>query len=211
MSLNLLVTISATTALQWQSLLYKEGEHKIAKNSLRDTLPNMSKEFRISFMIKPSSYPNDPKSQLSVLHMTTGKESSIIPEMSIGSTQLRVAMRLNGQTVTKNLKPAPALNEWTEIQLEQIKNAAGEYVFTATMGGKPKVFTNDNKKPEEFYGVKVFAGNQWKTAADGHIKDLLIESVTGGIVSIFNYFLFYLCRWKTNNETKNCSAEYSKA
>jgi len=176
-SVTLLVTISATTALQWQSLFYKEGEHKIVKDSLLATLPKVSEEFRISFMVKPYRYT---KPQYSVLHMTTGSASSRVPEISIGRTQLQVSMRLNRKTVTKNLKPTPALNQWTQITLEQIKNSAGKYVFTATVGSKSSVFTYDNKVPEEYAGVKVFAGNSWKRPAYGHIKDLLIESVTGG-------------------------------
>ena len=170
--LILVLLMSASAAAQWQSIFSKPRAFSVSKANLLTTLTKVPKEFRLSFEVLPSGYTARHKS---LLHLSTGRAQDKMPELTVGSSSIKVESRINGQNVKKFLKPPPPAGQWTKVQVEQ-QVINGKYAFSITIGSKTTVLTRDNRNAEEFLGVKVYSGSPWASPASGQIRKLLVET-----------------------------------
>ena len=180
--------MSASAAGQWQNIFSKPRAFSLSKANLLTTLTKVPKEFRLSFEFLPSGYTARHRS---LLHLSTGRAQDKMPELTVGSSSIKVESRIGGKNVKNNLRPPPPEGQWTKIQVEQ-QVSNGKYEFSITIGSKTTVLTRDNKNPEEFLGVKVYSGSPWASPAAGQIRKLLVESkvdATGGEQSSFSHVL----------------------
>ena len=147
------------------------------------TLPTLSKEWRVSFEIKPKNY--DYKSYAQILQLTTGgKYGNIgdrIPALWIHRTRgIYISTYLNGNPAVGKAFPSkkPVLNKWTSIEIEQAKMGSN-YVFSLKVGGET-LWSVKNTDPREFSMVQVFASSDWYVAQEGSIRRFQIENKTPG-------------------------------
>ena len=164
--------------IQWTPTYALNGEHNIAKGSLLTTIPEMTKEWKITFEVKPTDY--SVSSYASVLHATIGgkggKIGDRIPAIWFHKTNgVLVATALDGEiSYSEHFKPLPPFGEWTKIEVTQ-SLVSSRYIFSVAIGNK-NVLAKQNTKPVEFSGVKVFSGSPWYSGQRGLIKNLKILS-----------------------------------
>ena len=161
----------------WASAFSLNGEHKIAKSSLLTTLPRLTKEWRVTFDVKPGKYH---RGWASVIHMTIGgkggEEGDRIPGVWFHKARgILISTALNGNPSYHHFsKPLPSVGEWIQMEISQSLLFSTRYVYMINIANK-NVLTKTNTKPMEFTDVKVFAGSQWYPGQKGSIKNLKIE------------------------------------
>ena len=169
-------------AMKWTKAFSLNGKHELSKDSLLTTLPKMTKEWKVSFEIKPTDYSFGGYSN--VLHLTIGgkglgssaKVGDRVPAIWIHKTRgVIVSSARNGRaaytTTIKGLLP-PA-GKWTAIEVSQ-SLVGSKYIYEISIAGKT-VNRVENRKPVELSNVKVYAGSPWYTATKGFLQNLEIE------------------------------------
>ena len=169
---------------EWTTAFSLESEHQIVQDSLLTTLPNMTKEWKVTFEINPTDYSF--RGYASVLHMTMGgrgvgssaEVGDRTPAIWFHKTRgVMVSSALDGKaSYNKFFRPLPLTGEWTRIEVSQ-SLVSSQYMYSIAIGNK-QVFTRPNKEPTELSEVKVFAGNPWDSAQKGSIRNLKIEIMT---------------------------------
>ena len=165
--------------LNWTNAYSLDGEHTIAKNKLLTTLPELTKEWRVSFEVKPTAFRNYPES---ILQLTIGGSGRKIgdrtPAIWFHKTRgILVASALDGKaSFSKWLKPLPSSGQWTRIEVSQ-SLVESKYIYNITIGDKEE-FSIQNKKPVELKKVKVYSGNPWHAPQKGSIRNLKIDIKT---------------------------------
>ena len=166
---------------QWTPTYALNGEHNIAKGSLLTTIPEMTKEWKITFEVKPTDY--SVSGYASVLHATiggrggnSGKIGERIPAIWFHATEgVYVATALDGKpSYSDHFKPLPPVGEWTKIEVRQ-SLVSSRYIFSIVIGNK-RVLAKENTKPVELSEVKVYSGSPWYSGQNGVIKNLKILS-----------------------------------
>ena len=108
-----------TPMTEWTTAFSFESEHQILRNSLLTVLPNMSKEWKVTFEVNPTHYSwNGWKS---ILHLTIGgkgvgsnaKVGDRIPAIWFHKTRgVLVSSALDGRvSFNKVFKPLPPAGE----------------------------------------------------------------------------------------------------
>ena len=172
-----------TPTTEWTTAFSLESEHQIVRDSLLTVLPNMTKEWKVTFDVNPTHYSwNGWKS---ILHLTTGgkgvgsnaKVGDRIPAIWFHKTRgVLVSSALDGRvSFNKVFKPLPPAGEWTRIEVSQIL-VSSRYMYSITIGNK--VFSKPNTEPVELSGVKVYAGSPWSLGQKGSLRNLKIEIKT---------------------------------
>ena len=165
---------------QWTTAFFLEGEHEIIKSALLTTLPNMAKEWSVTFDIKPADFRYSGFA--SIIHFTIGgsglgsgaKVGDRIPAIWFHRTRgVLVSTALNGlPAVSKFLNNLPPAGSWTSIEVNQ-RLVLSKYMFTITIGGKQtytnnmftvttgavQVYSRENIKPVELSNVNI---SKWK-------------------------------------------------
>ena len=169
---------------QWTTAFFLEGEHEIIKSALLTTLPNMAKEWGVTFDIKPADFRYSGFA--SVIHFTIGgsglgsgaKVGDRIPAIWFHRTRgVLVSTALNGlPAVSKFLNNLPPAGSWTSIEVSQ-RLVSSKYMFTITVG-KKQVFSRENTKPVDLSNVKVYSGSPWYVAQKGSLRNLKIDMNT---------------------------------
>ena len=159
-------------------------EHKLTKGHLLTTIPQLEKEWRVSFDFLANSY----KGIGQILHMTIGgkgygsgaKYGDRTPAIWTHSTRgLLVASGVRGKvSYAKFFKPLPSIGAWVNIEIKQ-EVEASQMIYSVTIGGK-KVLSTLNSKPSKFENVQVLSSSSWYTPTDGYIKHLVIENKNSG-------------------------------
>ena len=168
---------------EWTTAFSLESEHQIVRDSLLTVLPNMTKEWKVTFDVNPTHYSwNGLKS---ILHLTTGgkgvgsnaKVGDRIPAIWFHKTRgVLISSALDGRvSLNKVFKPLPPAGEWARIEVSQIL-VSSRYMYSITVGNK--VFSKPNRKPVELSEVKVFAGSPWYEGQTGSLRNLKIEMMT---------------------------------
>ena len=120
-----------------------------------------------------------------VLHLTIGDNTGTVgdrtPALWIHKTRgVYIATALNG--VASDAKffktKKPALNEWTRVEISQVK-IGHKYFFSVAIKGE-KLWFVENTRPKEFTDVMVFASSNWYAAQDGSIRHFEIENKVPG-------------------------------
>ena len=181
----------------WDTAYSLTGEHALADNHLLTTLPRMTKEWKVSFQVKPTDYSF--ASYANVLHMTIGgkglgsgsKVGDRTPAIWTHSTKgFLVASAVGGKfSYSKYFKALPSTDKWILIEVSQeMKENAMIYSITI---GENEVLSVKNSRPSEFENVQVFASSSWYSPVNGFIKNLLIENKNEGR-SKDNYIFLFL-------------------
>ena len=165
----------------WKTTFSLSYEHELAADSLLTTLPHMTKEWTVSFEVKPTDYSFT--GYANVLHLTIGgkglgstaKVGDRTPCIWIQKSRgVVISSARNGKVVyTKTFKSLPPLGEWTSIEVSQ-SLVGVKYMYSISIAGK-NVFNIENKKPVELSNVKVYAGSPWYTARKGFLRNLDIK------------------------------------
>ena len=165
---------------EWTTAYSMTGEQEIAKESRLITLPQLTKEWKVSFEVNPTDYKYT--SYASLLHMTIGGNRGQVgdrsPAIWLHKTRgVLVSSAIDGKVAySKTVKPLPAAGEWTRIEVSQVLVGA-KHVFSITIGDK-KVFSKTNSKPVELDNVKVYSGSPWYTSQKGFLQKLKIDIKT---------------------------------
>ena len=150
----------------------------LVKGKLLTTIPKWSKEWRVSFDIKPlkkvaAGYSN-------ILHITTGRDccsyGSRIPAIwfSPNSFNLHISNSINGKgNYWSTLKPL-TVNRFTTVVVEQVK-INGKYIFMIKFNGVP-VKSIINNRPAAFSNVKVYSADPWYRPANAIVKNLHVNA-----------------------------------
>ena len=169
--------------LDWAAAFSLPRERSLESSSLLTTLPTLTKDWRVSFELKPENYNYRGYGQ--VLHMTTGGKSGKIgdrtPALWIHPTRgVVISTTLNGKaTVSKMFRSdKPPLNEWTAVEISQTKKGA-TYTFSLVMRGKT-LWSVENTTPTQFSNVHVYASSLWYVAQAGSIRKFKIETMMPG-------------------------------
>ena len=163
--------------MQWMTAYFHEGEHQIARNALLTTLPNITKEWRVSFDVNPTDFRYS--SYASVIHLTIGGKGSKvgdrIPAIWFHKTRgILVSSALNGKVAFNNFFTSlPPTGTWTKIEVSQ-RLVSSQYMYIITIGNK-EVLSKQNIKPVELSNVKVYGGSPWYAAQKGSLRNLKIE------------------------------------
>ena len=119
------------------------------------------------------------------MHLTIGDNTGTVgdrtPALWIHKTRgVYIATALNG--VASDAKffrtKKPALNEWTRVEISQVKNGR-KYLFSVAIKGET-LWSEENTRPKEFTDVMVFASSNWYAAQDGSIRQFEIENKVPG-------------------------------
>ena len=163
------------------------------KNKLLGTLPTLTKEWRISFELKPQNYDQAKCAQ--VLHLTIGGKISNIGDRTpalwmckkSGVVKVLIKTALNEKHNEGDFsdKKPPPIGEWTKVKISQMRkrNPVGSqgpyYVFSLVIGGEIFMY-EENNSPTKFSNVKVYASSGWYSAQAGSIRGLKIETKQTG-------------------------------
>ena len=167
----------------WETAFYLPKEHTLKKRGLLTTLPTLTKEWKVSFELRASSYQY--KSYAQILQMTIGGKSGNIgdrtPALWIHKTRgVYLATSLSGNSnygkFFKNKKPPT--DEWTSVEISQTRRGS-KYMFTFVLKGET-LWDVENKDPRQFSSIKVLASSSWYAAQAGSIRGLKIEIKTPG-------------------------------
>ena len=161
------------------------GDRLLKKNTLLGTIPTLTKEWKITFEFKPTSYNYNGYAQ--ILHITTGgKGGSIVGERTpalwiykkSGVVKVLIKTALNGKpnegTLSDEYVPVPPLNKWSKVEIVQERHGS-EYKFSLIIKGVT-IWSQRNRKPQEFSNVKVYAASNWYIAQAGYIRGFKIQN-----------------------------------
>ena len=168
--------------MDWQTILSLPNEHILKKNTLLKTLPTLAKEWKVAFDFKSTNY--DYWGSAQVLQMTIGGTGGNIgdrtPALWMHKTRgVYIVTTLSGKAaVGKYIKKKPSIDEWTKVQISQVKEGY-KYMFSLVIKGET-LWSVENTQPKEFSNVKVFASSNWHVAQAGSIRGLKIESKLPG-------------------------------
>lgn len=174
----------ATFAGPWITVFSMKEEHKLTKGHLLTTIPQMEKEWRVSFEFMANSFSGLRQ----VLHMTIGgmgigkgaKYGDRTPAIWIHAKKgILVSSGVRGKvSYSKYFKPLPPIGKWVKIEIKQ-EVEASEMTYSITIGGK-KVLSEPNSKPSKFENVQVLSSSSWYNPVNGFIKNLVIENKNSG-------------------------------
>ena len=155
----------------------------LRKNTLLTTLPTLTKEWKVSFEFKATSYKQRAYAQ--ILQMTIGSKSGSIgdrtPALWIHKSRgVYLVTTLNGKPNVGKSFPTkkPIVNYWTTVEMKQVKSGPN-YIFSLVIKGET-LWSVKNTDPREFSSVKVFASSPWYAAQAGSVRGLRIENLTPG-------------------------------
>ena len=189
-----LFCVGEAQVTHWREAYSQNSKHVIRKNRLLTTLPKLTKEWKVSFDVNPTSFSTRYSS---VLHMTIGRNNARVGDRipaiwfhAIKGVMVSSALnrKVSFNAVIKNL---PRARKWTRIEVTQTL-VASRYVFIITIGGK-KVFTKRNTKPVELSDVKVYAGSPWSPSQKGSLRKLKIEIKTPDTGEMHFHFWSWMC------------------
>ena len=166
-------------------------ERELEKDRLLYTLPNLAKEWKVSFEVNPSSYEEGFRSILRLYRSNVGTTPGVSclsigiysssskdcsgAQCSIIPQSLTYRFISNGTKKSFQDKDLiPQLNEWTKIEVTQVLDG-NSYKIVFNDGAKTKPILN----PQIFEKVKVYAAD-WNGEQKGKIRNLRITYLNTG-------------------------------
>ena len=159
-------------------------EQRLRRKQLLTKIPKLSKEWRVSFEVKPSLYKAQKSS---VFHMTVGgreaKPGYQTPAVWFHKTEgILIAAYVNGNdSFLKTFKGLPESGEWIKIEISQVK-AGSQYVYSIAINGEER-FSEENTRAEEFSNVHVYAPSPFFEGQKGSIRNVTVENKEDGEIS----------------------------
>ena len=166
----------------WKTIHDGSVEHELERDTTLGLLPELGKEWRVSFEFRPTNYSLTAVTNL--LQLTTGapedEHGSSTPMIKfeqgvmavISSTDSSPNYRLRFKTV-----PAPKIGEWTKIEIDQRQEGCS-YFLAVSLANK-EVIRRKNPEPRKFSNLTMFASNPDNEAQPGSIKNLSIRTSIG--------------------------------
>ena len=161
----------------WQSLYSHPEEHQLTKGSLLTTLPTLKRQWRVTFQLKAT---RQEVGYRNILHLTIGKMrgryGDRIPFFSVQSGTVIINSAINGlpDGGPTHVPHTIALNSWQTVEVSQ-QIVEDKLMFRLLIDGV-ELHSEENKQPQEFDCVKVYASNPWWTNLKGSIKSLHIQT-----------------------------------
>ncbi|XP_047124613.1 A disintegrin and metalloproteinase with thrombospondin motifs adt-1 [Hydra vulgaris] len=160
--------------------LYKEffliqNETSILKNNLVKTLMKHTKEYTVSFEIKPTRFLYE---WANVIHLTTNNNNH-----KYGDRNPAVFFHQNGSGLhicsavsgiinyVKNTNKL-GLHNWSSVKIAQ-EFKESKYIYSIELNGQ-RILYIENNDTRDFSNVKVYVSNPWYEAQPGFIKNLKI-------------------------------------
>ena len=174
----------------WATSMFLPGDRRLKRNTLIGTIPTLTKEWKVTFEFKPTSYNYNGYAQ--ILHLTTGgKGGSIVGEripalwIHKKSEVVKVLFKtaLNGKP-NEGLFSAmkPPINKWSTVEV--IQEREGSVFFVSLIIRGETIWSERNRKPQEFSNVKVYASSDWYVAQAGYIRGFKIQNKIPGRILI---------------------------
>ena len=117
-----------------------------------------------------------------ILHVGLGEDNSRNGDRTPGiwftsmTTKLLIQSAINGDKNSNylyGLTPAIPMDKWTRVEVSQLRQIDGSYQYTILIAGE--IFAQlTNNNPEEFSDVKVYTSDNFFTAAEAMITNLII-------------------------------------
>ena len=90
------------------------------------------------------------------------------------------------------------MDTWLNIKITQggqidLSNDGHDKIIYSIYLNNVQVFTTENRQPEDFTNVKVYAGDEWYDPLKGHIKNLVIKSIGEAVTTIGNTGMIRSC------------------
>ena len=173
----------------WTTLYSDTSEKQIKRNQLLTTIPLLTKEWRVSFEFKATSYGSG---LLQVLHMTTGgkgvgrsaKYGDRTPAIwTHPSRGFLIASAVGGKpSYAKYIKGIPPTGEWISLQVgQELMSSYMAYHMTYYVDiNGTRVFSTTNSEPSDFIDVQVFSSSPWYSPVPGFLRNISIEMKNDG-------------------------------
>ena len=173
----------------WTTAFYLKDENQIKRSKLLATLPQLKREWRVSFEFKAESYGYYLQQ---LLHLTIGgkgigsgaKYGDRTPAVWTDPNRgFLICSAVNNKVSfcgpsSKYFKPLPAVGEWFKIEVGQ-EQVGSKMIYSISIDGTQR-FSIENTHPAEFENVKVFASSSWYAPLEGRIRNLRIENNDDG-------------------------------
>ena len=159
----------------WETAFSLATEHNLKRGSLLTTLPTLTKEWMISFELRPTNYQDNSYAEIGRI-MIGGWSGSLGVHKEKG---VYIAISLDGKSRRKFFKTSkPPLNEWTPVKISRTR-VGSKYLFTLIIRGKT-LWTIENTDPRDVSDVNVFASSELSVAQAGFIRELWISKKMPG-------------------------------
>ena len=167
------------------------------KHKLLETIPKLSPSYRVRFDFNPSQFQDG---WTNVIHLTTGGNccgyGDRVPAVwfhgsppSATKNRLHICSAVNGKgNYCYNSGATVARGQWTTMEISQ-RPEGSSYRYTVTVGGDI-LGSVINAQPRTFFNVKVFSADNWYNAAQGSIRNLVINPGVPGNFENGVYIIF---------------------
>ena len=141
----------------------------------------MGKEFTISFLFKPTSYPSGLHHSLIQFTTNQGEQSTNCegcrsPGVWTKDGGFHIEMRTLGHREFVIKIPGPPIGEWSKVEMSMtLFEERDVYVFRLSVEGQADE-TRDLTNAADYEDVNVFVGDAWYDAQPGFIKELYVSS-----------------------------------
>ena len=207
--------LASTT--EWTVLYQHQDEFELADKNSLTTLPILPKEWRVSFDLMPTSMASNSTDWNSIfqMHVRGSNWPEVgckIPEVHFdgkNQNKLKIQSAVNCETVNLGFDKMPMLkqNNWISIKIIQKLESSGIY-RTKILIDDTLLYSTENKQPQTFEDVQVYASNSLTSGHSGRMKKLRItgRDLQGNIQScplknlkVWRIFIVICClNMKTN-------------
>ncbi|XP_065653497.1 coadhesin-like isoform X2 [Hydra vulgaris] len=160
--------------------LYKEffliqNKTSLLKNNLVTTLMKHTKEYTVSFKIKPTSFLNQ---WANVIRLTINNDNDKYGDRNPAvffrknGTGLHICSAVSGIVNYVKNTDQLVLDNWTSVKIAQ-EFVGKNYIYSIELNGRT-ILNIKNNDTRDFSNVKVYVSDPWFEAQPGFIKDLQI-------------------------------------
>ena len=189
---------SLSLDLDVEKTLIMTAERINKKGNLLATIPKLSWSYSVKFDFKPTQFQSG---WTNIIHLTAfGKNmdqyGDRIPAVFLQSSsttatknKLHIYSAVNGdKNHAVSSDAVVAVGEWTTIEISQHRDG-DSYIYTVKVKGV-ELESVINTQPREFTNVKVYGADPWQPAAQGSMRNLVIEPNVKGVLFIY-FFMWY--------------------
>ena len=158
----------------------------VTKNFLSQTIPTLFKQWSMIVDIMPMGIVNDLSN---IVHVGLGGNNAQYGDRTpsiyflSGTTKMRIYNSVSGnKQYFIDTDPIP-MNEWTRVEISQLRQVDGVYQFTVIIAGSILTQKN-NTDARDFPDVKVYTGDNFYPAANAKIASLMIETFPDNINTV---------------------------
>ena len=161
----------------------------ILQSNLIDTIPKLTKSWRLDFEIKPIA--TSPQ-RTSVIHLTRGPNAERVPAVFFepGTFKLSVCSNINGNKNHCFNSISLPKNVFTKVIVAQVYTGPKSHRYYIYYGGRV-VYTTINRKAKPFANVKVYNGDKFYPSAKALVKGYTFQNYEGNFLNTRKLILYY--------------------